>query len=271
MVGQDDAGGTSSSVSITMDADKTVTATFSLIPVVQRTLTINATNGTVTSNPIPTNGTYADGTVVGLTATPSAGYQFDGWSGDASGTTSSVNITMDADKTVTATFSLIPIVKYKLTIHVIGNGTVIPVSGNRYNDGDLVTVTATPGANYKIKEWSGDVIAGAISSMQITMSGDKTINVEFVEDTKIKKKSYGFSPNGDGINDGWVVEDIELFPNNVVQIFNRSGKLVFKKKGYDNTFEGTFKGKKLPVGPYIYIIDLGNGSQPTRGWIYINY
>ena len=99
-----DASGTSSSLNITMDADKTVTATFSLIPVVQRTLTINATNGTVTSNPIPTNGTYVDGTVVGLTATPATGYQFDGWSGDASGTSSSVSITMDADKTVTASF-----------------------------------------------------------------------------------------------------------------------------------------------------------------------
>ena len=87
----------------------------------------------------------------------------------------------------------------------------------------------------------------------------------------LMKKKYGFSPNGDGVNDTWVVEDIELFPNNVVNIYNRSGKLVFTMKGYGNTYDGTFKGKKLPVGAYLYIIDLGNGSQPTRGWIYINY
>jgi gliding motility-associated-like protein len=87
----------------------------------------------------------------------------------------------------------------------------------------------------------------------------------------LKKKTYGFSPNGDGINDVWTIEDIQLFPNNVVQIFNRSGKVVFKMNGYDNTFEGAFKGEKLPVGPYLFIIDLGNGSQPTKGWIYINY
>ncbi|NVK52800.1 MAG: gliding motility-associated C-terminal domain-containing protein, partial [Flavobacteriaceae bacterium] len=89
------------------------------------------------------------------------------------------------------------------------------------------------------------------------------------------KKSYGFSPNGDGINDGWSIESIDLYPNNVVSVYNRSGKLVFKEKGYKNTWTGVSNqingGKKLPVGPYLFIIDLGDGSKPTRGWLYINY
>ena len=91
-------------------------------------------------------------------------------------------------------------------------------------------------------------------------------------------KSYGFSPNGDGVNDGWYIENITAYPNSVVQVFNRSGKLVFKKKGYQNDWEGISNqisssglGAKLPVGPYLFIIDLGNGSKPARGWIYINY
>ncbi|WP_299108978.1 gliding motility-associated C-terminal domain-containing protein [uncultured Tenacibaculum sp.] len=88
--------------------EKDTTASWSDNCSPQRTLTINATNGTVTTNPNPTNGTYADGTVVALTATPATGYQFDGWSGDVTGTTNPVNINMDADKTVTAMFSLIP-------------------------------------------------------------------------------------------------------------------------------------------------------------------
>ena len=175
-----DASGTPSSVNITMDADKTVTATFSLIPVVQRTLTINATNGTVTSNPIPTNGTYDDGTVVGLTATPATGYQFDGWSGDASGTSSSVNITMDADKTVTATFSLIPVVQRTLTINAT-NGTVtsnpIPTNGT-YDDGTVVGLTATPATGYQFDGWSDDA-SGTSSSVNITMDADKTVTATF--------------------------------------------------------------------------------------------
>ncbi len=91
-------------------------------------------------------------------------------------------------------------------------------------------------------------------------------------------KSYGFSPNGDGVNDGWFIENITSFPNNLVQVFNRSGKLVFKQRSYQNDWEGISNqisnngsNKPLPVGPYLFIIDLGDGSQPTRGWLYINY
>ena len=90
-----------------------------------------------------------------------------------------------------------------------------------------------------------------------------------------KKKNYGFSPNGDGKNDKWVIDGITFHPKNVVRVFNRSGKMVFEMKGYDNSFEGYSNkinsDKKLPVGPYYYIIDLGNGDLPSKGWLYINY
>ncbi|MDD7913211.1 InlB B-repeat-containing protein [Polaribacter ponticola] len=172
-----DVSGTINPLSITMDADKTATAMFSLIPVVQRTLTINATNGTVATNPNPTNGTYDEGTVVGLTATPAAGYQFDGWSGDASGATASVNVTMDGDKTITATFSLI---QRTLTINAT-NGTVVtnpnPTNGT-YDNGTVVGLTATPAAGYQFDGWSGDA-SGATASVNVTMDGDKTITATF--------------------------------------------------------------------------------------------
>ena len=90
-------------------------------------------------------------------------------------------------------------------------------------------------------------------------------------------KTYGFSPNGDEINDAWVIENIEAFPNNTVSVYNRSGKLVFRQRNYNNTFIGIsnqLNGNsaiKLPVGPYIFLIDLGDGSKPVRGWLYINY
>jgi uncharacterized repeat protein (TIGR02543 family) len=68
------------------------------------TLTVNVTgSGTVAKN--PDNPTYASGQVVELTATPNPGYAFTGWSGDLAGTANPANITMDANKTVTATFT----------------------------------------------------------------------------------------------------------------------------------------------------------------------
>ena len=71
---------------------------------VQYTLTTNAANGTITLN--PTGGVYAGGTVVTVTANPNSGYTFSGWSGDLSGLVSPTNLTMNANKSVTANFSV---------------------------------------------------------------------------------------------------------------------------------------------------------------------
>ncbi|WP_299135773.1 InlB B-repeat-containing protein [uncultured Tenacibaculum sp.] len=169
-----DASGTTNPVTVVMNANKTVTATFSKI---QRTLTINATNGTVSTNPNPTNGTYDDGASVVLTATPNAGYQFDGWSGDASGTTNPVTVVMNANKTVTATFSKI---QRTLTINAT-NGTVStnpnPTNGT-YDDGASVVLTATPNAGYQFDGWSGDA-SGTTNPVTVVMNADKTVTATF--------------------------------------------------------------------------------------------
>ncbi len=100
-----DLTGTTNPASITMDANKNVTATFTQLPPV--TLTVNKVgNGTVTLN--PAGGSYAVGTVVQLSAAPDAGWYFSGWSGDLTGTTNPASITMNANKTVTATFTEVP-------------------------------------------------------------------------------------------------------------------------------------------------------------------
>nr|WP_242158771.1 MopE-related protein [Aestuariivivens sediminis] len=85
----------------------------------------------------------------------------------------------------------------------------------------------------------------------------------------------GFSPNGDGINDTWVIENITSFSKNHIKVFNRWGNLVFETNNYQNNWNGasTEGGSgKLPVGPYLYIIELNeSGFSPVQGWIYINY
>jgi len=71
----------------------------------QYTLTVNIVgSGSVALS--PAGGVYDEGTVVTLTAMPNAGYQFSSWSGDLSGSTNPATITMNADKNVTATFTV---------------------------------------------------------------------------------------------------------------------------------------------------------------------
>lgn len=86
----------------------------------------------------------------------------------------------------------------------------------------------------------------------------------------------GFSPNGDGLNDFFIINNIELHPNNNLKVFNRWGNKVFEGKQYKNTWDGTATegggNKLLPAGPYFYVLELDEtGVKPITGWIYINY
>lgn len=80
-----------------------------------------------------------------------------------------------------------------------------------------------------------------------------------------------FSPNDDGQNDTFYIDCISQYPDNQLEIFNRWGNLVYYKKGYNNTWDGKADGsaKTLPEGTYFYILDLGNGSPKTSGWLYL--
>lgn len=94
-----DAGDTSIVVTITMDGDKTVIAHFTRVYTL--TANVSPTDG---GEVVPSSGTYDSGTQVSLTAQPATGWNFDHWEGDAAGTSSSVTITMDTNKRVTACF-----------------------------------------------------------------------------------------------------------------------------------------------------------------------
>ena len=74
-----------------------------------------------------------------------------------------------------------------------------------------------------------------------------------------------FTPNGDGINDYWVINGIANYPAAEVRVFTRNGQKVFYSKGYATPFDGTFEGKKLPEGVYYYIINLHSNCSLLSG------
>ena len=119
------------------------------------------------------------------------------------------------------------------TDDTISNPGVTPLVTTTYT----VTVTSSEGCV------SSDVIT-------ITVASDITF-------------ANGFSPNGDGVNEEWIIEKIELFPNCVVEIYNRWGELLFQSTGYTETWKGEYKGEQLPVGTYYYIINLNNPLFPN--------
>ncbi|MEO0038085.1 MAG: hypothetical protein RIQ59_1296 [Bacteroidota bacterium] len=85
--------------------------------------------------------------------------------------------------------------------------------------------------------------------------------------------SEAVTPNGDGINDTWMIYNIENHPNSVVRVYNRWGSEVFYAHNYQNNWDGSFKNNtdSLPESSsYYYQIDLdGDGTNEKEGWIYI--
>ncbi|HTA63177.1 MAG TPA: gliding motility-associated C-terminal domain-containing protein [Bacteroidia bacterium] len=64
-----------------------------------------------------------------------------------------------------------------------------------------------------------------------------------------------FSPNGDGANDVFFIGNLNLYPNNTLDVYNRYGQKVLTKTPYGNDWDGTYLGAELPCGTYFYILD----------------
>jgi hypothetical protein len=150
-----DASGVLTQTTVLMDANKVVTATFFNTPQTYYTLTLSLVgSGLIT----PTVGAhpYLSGTVVPLSASPAAGWQFSGWSGNADCADGSV--TLNANKSCTATFFNTPQTYYTLTLSLVGSGVITPTVGaHPYLSGTVVPLSATPDVGWKFSGWSGDV------------------------------------------------------------------------------------------------------------------
>jgi gliding motility-associated-like protein len=82
-----------------------------------------------------------------------------------------------------------------------------------------------------------------------------------------------FSPNGDQNNDYWHIDNIELYPDALVEVFNRWGDRVYSTKKYINAWEGAWQGlyenMPLPSATYYYVITLNNDEEPIAGTVTI--
>ena len=148
----------------------------------------------VKSNPpeggdvFPSQGTYKEGSSVTLNAIPNGEYLFDGWSGDALGSSSLIEVIVDDNKNITANFVL---KKYELNLQTVGKGDIIETivnTGKRtdYDSGTVVRLEAVPSTGYYFSGWSFDVISEE-NPIEINIDRTKTIKATF------KKLSYELS------------------------------------------------------------------------------
>jgi|GEM_PF-3581387 len=120
-----------------------------------------------------------------------------------------------------------------------------------------VTLTATHGNNT------------AIATTTVTVEATGHCGAPLTTDF-----NRGFSPNGDGIADALVIEDLEKYKNNVVKIYNLNQQLLFSSHygGPNDGWDGTYSGGRVPVGAYICVIDYNEpGLTHETKMIYVNY
>ena len=91
----------------------------------------------------------------------------------------------------------------------------------------------------------------------------------FVKVLKSPMIPNAFSPNGDGINDTWIIQYLESYPGTTVDVFNRYGQKVYSSIGYDKPWDGRYNGKILPIGTYYYVINPKNGRAIMSGSVTI--
>ena len=151
-------------------------------------------SGTVTGDQVncgsDCTGTYVHGTAVTLTATPATGSTFAGWSGDCTGT-GTCTVTMNAAKSVTATFTL-GARSLAVTRPGNGGGTVTSSDGKidcgstcsaTYDFGSSATLTATAAPGSSFAGWSGGGCSGTASSCTVTLATDTTVAATFALNT----------------------------------------------------------------------------------------
>ncbi len=117
-----------------------------------------------------------------------------------------------------------------------------------------------PLGDYSVTIWDGN---GCTATQEFTIGADIIVY-------------QGVSANGDGLNDVFIIDCIDQFPNNTVKVFNRAGALVYEDVRYNNddvSFNGTSNrgitvgNGQLPAGTYFYLIDKGDGSDPLSGYL----
>ncbi len=143
-------------------------------PTVTFTLAVTASEGGTVSNP---GDTHNENSNVSVTATPANGFTFLGWTGDASGSTNPLSVSMTENKNITATFSRS---QYALSMGVAGQGSVnqelvsTAKSKTDYESGSTIRLTATAESGWLFCKWEG-LSAGFID----TATGQKEAPIDF--------------------------------------------------------------------------------------------
>jgi gliding motility-associated-like protein len=144
----------------------------------------------------------------------------------------------------------------------LGNDTILCgeesliLDAGDYADYDWSTGDNSP--TITVYAGAGDIsvtvtdVNGCTSSDALTVGECTPVDLLVIPNT--------FTPDGNGAHDTWIIQNIDMFPNADIQVFDRWGRLVFHGSSGDQWDGKGTNGKDLPVENYYYIIDLKSGG-----------
>ena len=163
-------------------------------------------------------------------------------------------------ETTTATLDAAP-----ATSTAVGTWSLLAGSGNITSPGDPnTTVTGLAlGSNVFVWTLNNGACGSTSDTVRIVLKDCLTLTIP-----------NAFSPNDDGVNDIYTIENIQYYPQNKFIVFNRWGNKVFEATPYTNTWDGTSQfgsafGELLPESTYYYVLDPGTGDESFTGYIYL--
>ena len=186
--------------------------------------------------------------------------------------------------TLTATANGCPPKTDVIVITVIPTPVIDAGSDMTIKEGETITLHATGGTIYSWEPSDSlkyphtpdpDVSPGDTTTYYVFATDPTgtcvgidsvTVNVEKSDEIIIYNT---FTPNGDGSNDVWYIANILKYPNSRLEIFNRNGRMVYKSRGYQNTWNGKSSGEELPEATYFYVLDLADGKRIYHGTVTI--
>jgi gliding motility-associated-like protein len=217
-----------------------------------------------TSSWMPQPGTYT------LTGTP---YSKD----DVAGTALTITFYI-VDKAVTPPTQYLPVEPILSCVQDNGNGTLTAHFGYINDNKKAITIQSGKDNALSVIPLQGQVIEqfepgryekvftvviASNSSLTWSLTGpdgkERKVTVSSATQlcepvTDGIKPRIVFSPNEDGVDDMWKIENIEKYPDYEITVFNRNGSQVFRTKSYTNNWDGRFQGKPLMPEAYYYVI-----------------
>ena len=251
---------TNANYTFTVTGNRTLVANFTVIPPQQHTITVSAdpsNGGTVTGG-----GTYQQGAVCTLTASPNTGYQFVNWTKNGTVVSSSTSFSFNVSENATYVAHFI-LINYTVTVSasITEGGTV--TGGGTYAYGSTVTVVVTPNTNYIFGSWTenGNVVSQE-ASYSFVVTGNRQLVAVLNDVTGVEESREMLSLYPNPANDKLFVESSQ--PIERCEVYSITGALLKRLDGEATRME--LSVKSLPAG--LYLLKLNTGNQVlTRRFI----